>query len=231
MRKRKVLPVITKIVPGTEHYEEGTECQDYIEADEVNPDVTVMVGCDGARYAEKAAEGAKGMADAWVKYLEENEDVLWKTDSEQSKMQLAKHTRKTLEQLASVENCQIEELGSTIMAVIVNAKKDRWMAFHLGDGAIMSKDTGEDTYSFLTVPMNVMGSMTYLTTSRNVEKRLVVKKGSLDNIQSFAIVTDGVYGDNVNRLTIDDKIDRLIYGGGIEPALGDQGIAVMRLSQ
>ena len=208
---------------------EGTTNRlDYGGADDGDTELKVVVGCDCTRDTEKADIGVKDFANAWGEYLKDNEETLWENDSEENRSLLGDFTRKVLEKIANDICCSVTELGSTVMAVIVNETKKRWMVFHLGDGAIMRKNNEDNIYSFLSEPIyKPFQSFTYLTTSRNFERKLDIQKGVLRNIEGFALVAEKVFENDISRLTITKKICNMISERGVDQACGEQGIAAI----
>ncbi len=212
---------------GMQHENMNVECQDAMKK-RSRDGIHVIVGCDGAGTARLARQGAEEMSNAWLEYLFDNEATLLRMSKTRAAEHMAQFTRTKLREFSWKYNCQEDDLASTAMAVIVDQNINRWMSLHLGDGMILRKHRSDTCFEILSMPeIGFLMNQTYLTSSNDLAKHIRIRQGNLGDLDSFAVITDGVYSCPLNVLHLTEKIDRFIEEEKVLPRDDDQGIAVI----
>lgn len=215
------------IQTGKYHEEHGILCQDAVGQCEKEGKCAI-VGCDGAGTAPYSHIGANELARQLATYLVVNEEQLCSKTESEIAQNIADFITESMESQSKNYNCDQKDLACTVMAVITNEKEHRWLSIHLGDGMILSRKHRQKNYNILSWPRNgVFRNQTYLTTTSDLKKHIRIMQGKIEDIDTFALISDGVYEYQPNILSICSKIDKISSGEAILASRDDQLIAVM----
>lgn len=175
-------------VQGRGHVNNNVPCQDKTFTISQN-NVCSIVLADGAGSASLSHIGAEGTTKTVGAYLCENFDRLYEQNDANIARELLMESIKTeLTNLSLINQCEIKDLASTLLAVAV--KDEHYIILHIGDGVIGLYD-GE-SIKVASMPENgEFANSTFFTTSNNAKNHLRLFKGRLKNIVGFIMFSDG----------------------------------------
>lgn len=181
--------IISHAMPGSSHLEQGKGCEDVIKGI-IEENIAVVSLSDGAGSFSKAFEGATIATTKCSKWLLNNFEWAYNAKEREIKTRLLYNTiRKSIIRKAIKEKVKPNEYSSTLLFVAV--KDERYIAGHIGDGVIgiITKD-GENVV--LSEPeRGEFANNTYFTTSTKISKHFRLHRGSVTNIGSFFLMSDG----------------------------------------
>ncbi|MCQ2281240.1 MAG: protein phosphatase 2C domain-containing protein [Bacteroidales bacterium] len=175
---------------GRSHEKLGTPCQDKTFVISRNG-VSVLALADGAGSASLSHIGAEGVVKCIGETLCDSFDLFWNSEAEFVRSNIFEIFTSELHQLAKDNNCGLDDLSSTLLAVAVKDK--RYLIFHLGDGVIGFWT--EEGVSVASYPTNgEFANTTIFTTSKDAKYSIRLFKGLISdrNIDGFIIFSDGV---------------------------------------
>lgn len=175
-------------VQGSGHKKKNIPCQDRTFCLERNR-VRVITLADGAGSAQLSHFGAEEVTGCAANYLADHFDELFEKDDYDIQRAIAAELRSALATLVVRLECNVKDLSSTLLAVAV--KKQRYIAFHIGDGVIGCYL--RDKLITLSEPDNgEFAHMTWFTTTTELEKVIRVYRGDASAISGFILMSDGV---------------------------------------
>ena len=200
--------VVPASVSGSSHLRQGAECQDASSDTFLTDGSPIVVVCDGAGSAGRAAEGSRLAADASTSFLRECLEKALPTDIEGWERTLTaclRHVRsvlvKTAEGQASPGGTEgLSEFATTLLIAV--ATRDWLVAAQVGDGAIVSRDAS-GALSVLTVQgeSEYVNETTFMT-STDFLKRAHLYVSQQTDVTGLAVLSDGLqllalkYSDN-----------------------------------
>ncbi len=197
-------------VQGRGHALADIPCQDKTHILEAS-EVLATALADGAGSAAHSELGAECVTRAICQLLTSNFDRYFESDDAAVvAVEILDELRQELSNVASEMNCEVRALASTLLAVAV--KGGRFIAVHLGDGVIGYLDG--DELNVLSHPDNgeFINETTFVT-SIDAIAHLRLRKGSLENISAFVLMSDGTAAGFYQRRTktLSSVIKRLIH--------------------
>lgn len=187
----------TKTVVGKRNYDEGNGNQDSIKVYEDEKVIIVCVndGCTGCDYPQKACDVNSKVAISLGR-----DPAIFEVQEKKFK-QLAKDTYKEMFDETGVP---IDELSATTAFVIVNKKTKQFLAFSVGDTAILSYNSDMRVSVMLAPKNGFMKSITNFTNDDySVRKLSQYKRGIIDDkFTGFIIYSDGaenIFNESSNQ--------------------------------
>lgn len=185
-------------VQGRGHIKEKIPCQDKTHVLHEN-DTSICALADGAGSASLSHIGAEAVVQTICQILVEKFDSYFnENDAERVRQALHRQVIDQLSQEASLHNCQLQDLASTLLFVAV--KDDRYLIGQLGDGIIAYMRDGMIRLASQPLKEEFV-NVTLFTTSPKAASYLQLIKGHLGNIQGFALFSDGAEAGLYNKST------------------------------
>ena len=170
---------------GEYHFKRGLQCQDAADSG-VKKGMSYIVVADGAGSFANSKEGAERSVQAVVEYVSDNFERLFEETVLRAKYFITNYIVYELRKIADQKD--FKSFGSTI--VFLGIKKNRYILYHLGDGAIFS---GTKEYHLMSVPTNgETKNSTFLTTTEHAYKFAKLDRGTVTD-KYFVAVSDGAY--------------------------------------
>jgi hypothetical protein len=200
--------VLSASVPGSSHLTRGVECQDFNSVSILPDGTLIVVVCDGAGSATRAADGAALAARSSVEFLAQHLGRCGPADADGWKRALTDclvHVKSALVELAdrqtdSGKATEYTEFATTLLIAVVSSE---WLATaQIGDGAIVSRgDSG--VLSVLTVQgeSEYINETTFITSSDFLDRAHFHVESSA-GVSGVSVLTDGMqllalkYADN-----------------------------------
>ncbi|MDR0525693.1 MAG: protein phosphatase 2C domain-containing protein [Spirochaetaceae bacterium] len=180
---------------GTGHKKEGIPCQDKTYSASDNG-VIVSALADGAGSAVFSHFGAETAVRSVCEYLTNNFLEMYNSDGVSAKQKIVDFLVGQLTQKAREMNCRLKDLASTLLAVAIY--QNECIIIHIGDGIIGCLRNGN--VQILSYPNNgEFSNSTYFVTTDNVVKYIEIKKGSVNRISGFVLMSDGTSESFYNK--------------------------------
>lgn len=181
--------IISHALVGSSHLEQEKGCEDVIKAI-TDENIAVISLADGAGSFSKALEGATIATSKCSKWLLNNFDWAYSAKESEIKHRLLYNTiRNSIKRKAIKEKTRSNEYSSTLLFVAI--KDNRYIAGHIGDGVI-GVVTKEGENVVLSEPeRGEFANNTYFTTSSKISKHFRLHRGTVANISSFFLMSDG----------------------------------------
>lgn len=175
-------------VQGRSHLKTNTPCQDKTYIKKI-PTGVIAALADGAGSAKLSHYGAEQVTRTICDYLDENYEVLFNEDNGvKVKRTLLETVLLNLDLICEENKCSRYDLASTLQVIAI--KNDSYILIHLGDGAIGYLKG--NNLKVASVPNNgEFINETIFTTSSNAIKALQIKKGMINEIAGFVLMSDG----------------------------------------
>ena len=173
---------------GTSHLDQGKGCEDVIKA-VTTEDMAVIALADGAGSFSKAFEGATIATEKCSKWLLNKFEWAYSAKLYDIKCSLLKTIKRSIIRKATIEKIQMEEYSSTLLFVAI--KDNRYIAGHIGDGVIGVITTGGDDVVLSEPERGEFANNTFFTTSSPINKHFRLHRGTINNITSFFLMSDG----------------------------------------
>jgi serine/threonine protein phosphatase PrpC len=172
---------------GKGHIKENVPCQDKTFSLYANG-VTVCALSDGAGSALFSHYGAETAVRSICLFLTEHFDNVYNANGKNAKSMILDILLSNLDEKAKEINCKLKDLAATLLVVAVNG--DNCVVIHIGDGIIgCLRNGGLEIISF---PNNgEFANSTYFITTDNTIHHITIKKGNVNNISGFALMSDG----------------------------------------
>lgn len=175
-------------VQGAGHKRNGTPCQDKALAVEGNG-ISVIALADGAGSAALSHYGAQRVVRDVAEYMEEHfQRFLLCEDGRQVKKELVEMLRRGLAEEASMRNCDVRDLASTLLLAAVT--EEHYILAHIGDGVVGYLD-GEVLKVASTPDNGEFANTTVFVTSTDALPSMRLFKGELKNKDAFVLMSDG----------------------------------------
>lgn len=182
-----IFNVIECATQGRSHIKTNTPCQDKTSSLHHN-DISVIALADGAGSAKFSHFGAEIATKRICKIFVEKFDIIL-DDISNAKKGILATLLKELHSESLRLNCEIKDLASTLLCVAVRG--DIFIAFHLGDGIICALCNNE--VKMISNAQNAeFANATFFITSSSAEQNTEIIVGKMNNINAFAIMSDGV---------------------------------------
>jgi serine/threonine protein phosphatase PrpC len=192
-------------VRGRGHYKTGIPCQDATYYDS-NGEVQVIALADGAGSARFSGYGAQTVVKKACTHLVQNFRYIYNCqDGAKVKADLVNYLLSELDKRKSIirekpenSDCELKDLACTFLMVAVCGNE--FILAHIGDGVIgYVKD---DKLRTASAPDNgEFANVTTFVTSTNALASMRLKKGELDGISGFILMSDGTENSLLKRQT------------------------------
>lgn len=175
-------------VQGRGHVSVGIPCQDKTLTYQ-DKEISLIALADGAGSAHLSHLGAECVVQAIKELMTSEFDRIYMTEDGVSiKQELLAYLNKRLLELSNEYKCEIQELASTLLFVVI--KGEKYILAHLGDGVIGYQKGGE--LKIATEPNNgEFVNETVFVTSRSALHSIKMMRGSLNGITGFVLMSDG----------------------------------------
>ncbi len=188
-------------VRGRLHVRNGTPGQDRTELVARNG-LQALCLADGAGSAKNSGDGASRVVQAGCKILLGSAGKIFDAEEDEIRNTLMTYLLEQLESAAENLNCQMRDLASTFLAVLVSG--DKYVALHIGDGVIGIQKNGR--VEVISFPDNgEFANETVFVTSARAQESMRVMKGNLDEVTGFILMSDGtaevLYDERNRKLT------------------------------
>ena len=189
------------LLKGLIHKAEGAPCQDAVAAFRHKRNVALALA-DGAGSYQYAEVGAKRISRAASRYMARNLDYFLRSSNETVVASILGLIRFELHKLHA-EFPETDEYAFASTLLIVGSDGQRFLSFHLGDGAIMCQRSNGAVQMISTmIPDQNRG--TYLTTSpdEDIMEHAKICRG---RAKAFLVTSDGAEGRLYNEMDISDS--------------------------
>lgn len=195
--KRVLWKRVCAAVQGRSHASERTPCQDSV-ATTYRRNVYAIALSDGAGSARLSHYGSQACTHVLCATLSRHFDDMWRMDADDAGAKLVWTLRERFASKAKELDVEPTDLAATALAVAV--KRNRFIAAHLGDGAIGVELTGTDgirELKTLSAPDNGEHSNeTYFVTSDSAVEHIKIITGTVRGQQNtvvsgFILMSDG----------------------------------------
>lgn len=173
---------------GTSHIRLGNRKQDAYACFEPVPGILCAVVCDGAGSAQFGGEGASVICRSLVQGLRSHFRLTEELPSDEFIWSLIDQARDILELAAKKRDVLRREFASTLLLAI--ASNHEALTVHVGDGAIVARDT-KGYWRALSWPENgEYASTTYFITDDPSPRARIVHRG--DAFDALSVFSDGI---------------------------------------
>ena len=181
---------------GRSHEQEGVVCQDktFIYKDQSSLAVALADGAGSARLSHLGAdtvtkEVCKLLCDRFEEFYGSASPLPVKTA-------IIEHLLNTLQDVANENMCELSDLASTLLAVVIN--DNRFLVVHLGDGVIAY--TKDNERKVATAPRKgEFANTTWFVTSSSAIEMMQIVKGNASSINGFVLMSDGSEASLYNK--------------------------------
>lgn len=182
---------------GRSHAERLTPCQDSV-ATVYRRNVSAIALADGAGSSRYSEVGSRTCARTLCSIMCRYFDEIIQMDAPEARFRIVQTICEQLETEATLRNLDLGDLSTTALAVAV--KKNRYIAFHLGDGVIGTElllPSGLRSLRTISPPENGEHSNeTYFVTSSSAHNHARLYVGLIQNamqehISGFILMSDG----------------------------------------
>jgi len=184
-----LLRIVGASTIGTSHIENGKPCQDKFFSKKIKNVGTISLA-DGAGSCSKSDIGAEICTRYIVNFLCNNFDKTFLQSDLEISEEILKGVRKSLQNMSDELNAPLKDFSSTLLFVAV--KGNKFLAGHIGDGAIGSFD--ESGCQIFSPPDNgEFANQTFFITMGDAKDHLRIYKGNLNSTLGFILMSDGSY--------------------------------------
>lgn len=177
---------------GTRHEEMSLECQDCMKYRR-KEHLHVIVLADAVSHDNICVAGVNELLDKVCDLLLDDKEYIMDLGKEEIALKVYAEVIQKLNELAGKYDVDRETFASTLLFIFYDEKEENYLAFHLGDGVILTQDEN-DFYHIVSYPTNgFFCNETYLTTSELAFNKIKIKKRKADCIKGFWLCSDGVY--------------------------------------
>lgn len=195
--KRVIWRRNVSVLAGRSHLATGTPCQDSVST-VYRRNVSAVSLSDGAGSCTHSHIGSQICANTLCSIMCRHFDELWLMDATEAKAKTLQTIAELLICEADERNLSLHDLSATALAVAV--KKNRFIAFHIGDGVIgieLEDSMGNKQLETLSAPDNgEYPNETCFINSNTALQHLRLKRGSIrqpngSSISGFILMSDG----------------------------------------
>jgi serine/threonine protein phosphatase PrpC len=172
---------------GAGHIKENVPCQDKTFSLCANG-VTVCALSDGAGSALFSHYGAETITHSICLFLTENFEKVYNSDGQGAKSMILDFLLVNLAKKKKELNCKLKDLAATLLVVAIH--DNNCVIIHIGDGIIGCLRNGR--LEIVSFPNNgEFVNSTYFVTSETAIHNFAIKKGVVDKISGFTLMSDG----------------------------------------
>lgn len=174
---------------GMRNEDHGLTCQDCVACWE-NGDYQAITLADGTGIDDFARMGAEKACSTLAQLLAENFTKLYEMEESLVQFNVITNVQSELYDLCDQYGIELNRLHSTLLGIVIDHEKNRFLAIHLGDGSIGYQR--KKKMLTMSYPENgVNKRRTHLTSEHNISKHIRIYKGELGDIEQFVLVSDG----------------------------------------
>jgi len=194
-------------VIGKQHEQAGGRCEDawssVRRALPCGHEALAVCVSDGAGSAESGWTGAQIVSRVLANWLVDNMEEVFGGVADDRKRVIASTLKRVLRRAASGSGAALKSYACTIVATLTTTD-GRWLAVHLGDGAIVGSFGG--SLRIVSAPRKgEFANETFFVTDNDAIESIDIQSGEAGDPtpppEAFALFTDGVEGSLVNRHT------------------------------
>lgn len=153
--------------------------------------IRAVAACDGAGSRKEGKTAASLISVFLANELANKFDSLYYSDSESAKIKTIRAIEHCLSTYAREENIVPSELACTIVAAAMD-DDGRCICFHLGDGMILRRKAGKNSWDIISNPRNgILHSTTFLTMNCSLLSNLQYYRWKDSEMQQLLLMTDG----------------------------------------
>ena len=192
---------------GIKHIEKGKGCEDnvYTAFSEKNG-VKVVTLSDGAGSYENAAIGSEMTSKISAELFANKFDLLFDLDSETASRYIIKEVRTPLEEIAKQSDNDLLSYSTTLLCVALHPD-GRFIAFHIGDGAIIGYDINKGIETVSLYEHEGPANQATFVTVDNTEYNMIRGR---DKYSAFVLMSDGPENFLVNEVEINPRVQMMI---------------------
>lgn len=175
-------------IMGRGHERTQVPCQDKTYSISRNGTAVIALA-DGAGSAALSHLGAETATQAIAHELADHfDELILNPDGQAVKERLLKVSVDALNKTAKENQCSLQDLACTLLAAAI--KDEFFLLIHLGDGIVAMEKNQE--LKLASAPDNgEYANSTYFLTSKNAIRHLKLFKGSTQDLNGFALMSDG----------------------------------------
>lgn len=207
MVKKSLFSSVLYKETGVRHIDKGKGCEDNVyTAFSDESGVKVVSLSDGAGSYSNAAIGSEIVSEISAELLAKKFDLLFDLDSETAADYIIKEVRSPLEEKARQSGNDLLSYSATLLCVAMHPD-GRFIAFHVGDGAIVGYDIKEGCKTVSIYDHDGPVNQTTFVTVDNTEYKLVRGK---NEYAAFVLMSDGPEDFLVNEMEVHPRVEMMI---------------------
>lgn len=149
---------------------------------------------DGVSSKQLSTFGAKAVQENLAAFAVNCSQFIFSTPESWVKKAFIEQIRTTMSQLSKFHHIPEEEFASTLLFIVLSKKYGKCKWIHIGDGAILKKENGQDSPKIISHPHNgITPEYTFTTASKQLERYLHIGNENLDSIENLFLATDGAF--------------------------------------
>lgn len=190
-------------VTGSRHKEKGLLCQDSTACQVAGGRLAISL-VDGIGRTDKSSKNSRTMAMLINQFLLDNFEKIQSADESLVSYNFMLQIEEELLKKSKEYEIDRNELGSTLLGIVIDPEAEVYCMLHLGDGVIAIQ-TEKDKIYLLSEPENGRKlNETVLSTSERALKHLRVRKGKLNGTKGILLASDGVYKAHYNFKNLEE---------------------------
>jgi hypothetical protein len=182
-----VFRAYTYQVRGRRHEREGLPVQDRT-AYLARAGTQVVCLADGAGSARNSGPGAQRVVEAGCARLVELGESVFSLSDPDLQESVLSHLSRRPDELSRRLDCEVRELASTFLAVVV--RDERFVALHIGDGVVGAR-RGEQLVVLSGPDNGEYANETVFVTSPRAANSMRVVRGDAHDVNGFLLMSDG----------------------------------------
>jgi len=207
MAKNNSFSSITYKETGLSHIKKGKGCEDNVyTAFSAESGAKAISLSDGAGSYSNASIGSEIVSKISAELLANKFDLLYDLDSETASNYIIKEVRSPLEDLVHQSGNDLLSYSATLLCVAMHPD-GRFIAFHIGDGAIIGYDVEKGCKTVSIYEHEGPANQTTFVTVDNTEYNLIKGK---DEYSAFVLMSDGPEDFLVNEVEVNSRVKMMI---------------------
>jgi len=207
MKNNSFFSSITYKETGLSHLNKGKSCEDNVYSSfSEESGVKAVALSDGAGSYSNAAIGSEIASKTSAELFAQKFDLLFELDSETASKYILNEIRTPLEEMSKKSGNDLLSYSATLLCVALHPD-GRFIAFHVGDGAIIGYNTKEGCKTVSIYDHEGPANQTTFVTVDDTEYHLIKGK---DNYSAFVLMSDGPEDFLVNEVNINPRVQMMI---------------------
>lgn len=192
---------------GLSHIDKGKECEDNVYSAFSNSSGVKTVSLsDGAGSYKNAGIGSEITAKISAELFANKFDLIYDLDNDTASKYIINEIRTPLEELAKQSGSELLSYSATLLCVALHPD-GRFIAFHIGDGAIIGYDIKKGCETVSIYEHDGPANQTTFITVDNTEYNLIKGK---DSYSAFVLMSDGPEDFLVNEIEVNYRVQMMI---------------------